>query len=134
VEIKMNTLNPAPVRGSIFYADFGYGENGEQNGIRPVLVIQNDIGNQYSPTIIVAAISSKVKRLDMPTHITVEPTEQNGLLERSIVVLEQIRTISKDRLMDYVGIMNKEVMEKINKAIFVSVGISYSDWHEFCRC
>ena len=75
----MNRINVAPVRGSIFFADLGIGEINEQAGVRPVLVIQNDKGNQYSPTVIVAAISSKIKRMDMLTHVILDPTEQNGL-------------------------------------------------------
>ena len=120
----MNRINVAPVRGSIFFADLGMGEMNEQFGVRPVLVIQNDKGNQYSPTVIVAAISSKIKRMDMLTHVILDPTEQNGLTETSIVLTEQIRTISRNRLFEYIGFAGTQAMKSVDKALLASIGIT----------
>ncbi|HEX3038627.1 MAG TPA: type II toxin-antitoxin system PemK/MazF family toxin [Oscillospiraceae bacterium] len=123
----MNRINVAPVRGSIFFADLGIGEMNEQFGVRPVLVIQNDKGNQYSPTVIVAAISSKIKRMDMLTHVILDPTEQNGLKETSIVLTEQIRTISRNRLFEYIGFADTQAMKNIDKALLASIGITKNE-------
>lgn len=108
-------------RGNIFYADLSPTIGSEQGGIRPVLIIQNDIGNYYSPTVIVTVLTSKVKK-HLPTHINI-PSGEGNLTMDSIALLEQIRTIDKDRLKTYLGMASDEVMEKIDKAMLVSLGL-----------
>lgn len=107
-------------RGDIYHADLDPVFGSEQGGYRPVLVIQNNIGNQYSPTVIVAAITSKEK-MKLPTHIAVP--EMEGLEKDSVVLLEQLRTLDKRRLENYVCTLDRTEMEKINKAIRRSTGI-----------
>lgn len=107
-------------RGSIFYADLSGGSGSEQDGIRPVLIIQNDTGNKYSPTVIAAAITSKEKRSDLPTHVNL--SVKFGLRESSIVMLEQIRTLDKSRLGRYVGSIDDKTMQSVEKALAISLG------------
>ena len=107
-------------RGDIYHADLDPVFGSEQGGYRPVLVIQNNIGNQYSPTVIVAAITSKEK-MKLPTHIAIPEIE--GLEKDSVVLLEQLRTLDKRRLENYVCTLDRTEMEKINKAIRRSTGI-----------
>lgn len=109
-------------RGDIFYADLSPVKGSEQGGVRPVLIIQNDIGNKFSPTVIAAAITSKKDKNTIPTHIEVEAVG-NGLSKDSVVLLEQIRTIDKQRLKEKMGTLNSLVMNKINKALIVSFGL-----------
>lgn len=109
-------------RGDIFYADLAPHVGSEQGGIRPVLVIQNDIGNKYSPTVIVAAITSQIGKAKFPTHVEIRAGEF-GLSRDSVILLEQIRTIDKVRLKNKVGKLSDEVMEKVNQAILISVGL-----------
>ncbi|WPX10151.1 type II toxin-antitoxin system PemK/MazF family toxin [Caldicellulosiruptor danielii] len=109
-------------RGDIFYADLAPHVGSEQGGIRPVLVIQNDIGNKYSPTVIVAAITSQIGKAKFPTHVEIRAGEF-GLSRDSVILLEQIRTIDKVRLKNKVGKLSDEVMEKVNQAILISLGI-----------
>lgn len=94
----------------------------EQGGTRPVLVVQNDIGNQYSPTTIVAAITSKISKAKLPTHIEISAKE-NGLLKDSVILLEQLRTIDKARLKDRISQVKKPQMKKVNKALEISLGL-----------
>ena len=94
----------------------------EQGGTRPVLVIQNDIGNQYSPTTIVAAITSKISKAKLPTHVEIS-AEENGLLKDSVILLEQLRTIDKARLKEKISQVKKQQMVKVNKAIEISLGL-----------
>lgn len=107
-------------RGDIYHVDLDPVFGSEQGGYRPVLVIQNNIGNQYSPTVIVAAITSKEK-MKLPTHIAIPEIE--GLEKNSVVLLEQLKTIDKRRLENYVCTLEKDEMEKVNKAIQRSTGI-----------
>ena len=108
-------------RGDIFYANLDPVVGSEQGGERPVLIIQNDKGNQHSPTVIVAAVTSRVnKKKSLPTHIPIECT---ALAKESIALLEQIRTIDKQRLTEYVGKVSSESMEKIDKSFLLSVGV-----------
>ena len=108
-------------RGDVYYADLSPVYGSEQGGIRPVLVIQNDIGNEKSNTIIVAAISSKIKKTNLPTHIYLHG---NMFLPKdSTVLLEQIRTIDKDRLHYYKTHLNDNIMRKVDEAILHSLGI-----------
>lgn len=111
-------------RGDIFYADLSPVLGCEQGGVRPVLVIQNDIGNKYSPTIIVAAITSKPKR-ELPTHVEVLSIEL--LQKNSVVLLEQIRTIDRIRLLDYIGSLSRLRMSLIDRALAVSVGLTITE-------
>lgn len=107
-------------RGQIWTANLGSGEGSEQMGFRPVLIIQNDVGNKYSPTIIVATITDNRKR-KMPTHVDIDTS--CGLKKDSVILLEQIRTISKTRFREYVGYVSEVVMEEVNYALGMSAGV-----------
>ncbi len=109
-------------RGDIYYADLSPVIGSEQGGIRPVLIIQNDVGNKYSPTVIAAAITSQINKAKMPTHIEL-PASEYGLYKDSVVLLEQIRTIDKRRLREKVAHLDKGLMEDVNSALAVSFGI-----------
>lgn len=111
-------------RGDIFYADLSPVVGSEQGGIRPVLVLQNDVGNRFSPTVIAAAITSQINKAKLPTHIELS-AEQYGLLKDSVVLLEQIRTIDKKRLKDKVGHISDELIVKVDKAICISFGLNF---------
>jgi mRNA interferase MazF len=107
-------------RGQIYYADLD-GKGSEQKGLRPVLIIQNDIGNKYSPTTIIAIITTRQTKANLPTHVWLN--DECGLPKDSMVELEQIRTIDKTRLSDFMGTVSEEVMEEIDKAIKISLGV-----------
>ncbi len=109
-------------RGDIFFADLSPVVGSEQGGTRPVLILQNDIGNQYSPTTIVAAITSQIDKAKLPTHVEMRAGE-GGLERDSVILLEQIRTIDKSRLMEKVAILNEELMKKVNQSIEISLGL-----------
>ena len=109
-------------RGDIYYADLSPVVGSEQGGIRPVLIVQNDVGNKYSPTVIAAAITSRVDKNKMPTHIDVAHDEY-GLEKNSVILLEQIRTLDKKRLREKMGHLDENVMTKVNNAISVSFGL-----------
>jgi mRNA interferase MazF len=109
-------------RGDIFYADLSPVIGSEQGGIRPVLVIQNDIGNRYSPTVIVSAITSQINKAKLPTHIEIS-YEEYGLNKDSVILLEQIRTIDKRRLKDKIGHINDSTMEQVDDALMISLGL-----------
>jgi len=113
-------------RGDIFYADLSPVVGSEQGGIRPVIIIQNDVGNKYSPTVIVAAITSQINKAKLPTHVEIS-SEEYGLNKDSVVLLEQIRTLDKRRLKEKIGHMTDNDMEKVDKALEVSVGLSKSE-------
>lgn len=108
-------------RGDVFYADLSPVVGSEQGGVRPVLVIQNNMGNKYSPTVIVAAITSQTNKTRIPTHVSVDP--KIGLPKNSVVLLEQVRTIDKKRLRDKVGSFDGIAMKKVDDSLKVSVGI-----------
>lgn len=110
-------------RGDVFYADLNPVVGSEQGGIRPVLVVQNDVGNRHSPTVIVVPISS-VRKKNLPVHIPVRCSE---LPKNSIILAEQIRTIDRSRLRKYVGSLDKERMKKINKILKISIGVDFDD-------
>lgn len=110
-------------RGDIFYADLSPVIGSEQGGLRPVLIVQNDIGNKYSPTVIAAAITSKMGKTQLPTHIDIHATEV-GLARDSVVLLEQIRTIDKQRLKEKMGHLDDNTMDAVNNAIAVSFGLA----------
>lgn len=107
-------------RGDIFYADLRPVIGSEQGGIRPVLVIQNDIGNKHSPTVIVAAITSKMNKAKLPTHIELD-SQIYDIVRDSVILLEQLRTIDKVRLRDKVCHLDPEVLKKVNKALRISL-------------
>ena len=109
-------------RGDIFYADLSPVVGSGQGGLRPVLIIQNDVGNKYSPTVIAAAITSRMGKAKLPTHIDIH-ADRVGLSKDSVVLLEQIRTLDKRRLKEKMGHLDGAVMTKINNAIAVSFGL-----------
>lgn len=112
-------------RGDIFYADLSPVVGSEQGGLRPVLIVQNDVGNRYSPTVIAAAITSKTGKAKLPTHIDVsgDNDEAPGLARDSVILLEQVRTIDKRRLRERIGHLDLYTMQKVNSAISVSLGL-----------
>ncbi|GEL15291.1 type II toxin-antitoxin system PemK/MazF family toxin [Pediococcus cellicola] len=110
-------------RGDIFYADLSPVVGSEQGGMRPVLIIQNNIGNHYSPTVIVAAITAKIQKPKMPTHVGITAAE-TGVERNSVILLEQIRTIDKQRLKDQVGQLAPDKMREVDTALKVSVGLA----------
>lgn len=114
-------MNSKYLRGEIYYADLGDCIGSEQMGHRPVVIVQNNIGNNYSPTVIVASITSKVnEKARIPTHCSVGV--ENGLAISSIILLEQLRTIDKKRLGDYIGRLTEKQLRSFNKALAISVG------------
>ena len=110
-------------RGDIFYADLSPVIGSEQGGVRPILIVQNDVGNKHSPTVIAAAITSQINKAKLPTHIEIDSKEY-GLTKDSVILLEQIRTIDKRRLREKIGHLDSERMKSVNEAIFVSFGLS----------
>lgn len=109
-------------RGEIYYADLSPVVGSEQGGIRPVLIVQNDVGNKYSPTVIAAAITSQREKTKLPTHIEIS-AKNCGLAKNSIVLLEQIRTLDKRRLKEKMGSLDDSSMYRINSALSVSFGL-----------
>lgn len=109
-------------RGDIFYADLSPVVGSEQGGVRPVLIIQNDVGNKYSPTVIVAAITSQINKAKMPTHIELSANEY-GLSKDSVVLMEQIRTVDKKRLKEKIGHVSEELLPMIDDALKISFGV-----------
>ena len=109
-------------RGEIYYADLSPVIGSEQGGMRPVLIVQNDVGNKYSPTVIAAAITSQKYKTRLPTHISVN-VDNCGLQKDSVVLLEQVRTLDKQRLKERMGNLPDSEMNKINKALSVSFGL-----------
>lgn len=112
-------------RGDIFYADLSPVVGSEQGGLRPVLIVQNDVGNKYSPTVIAAAITSKMSKTHLPTHIDIY-AEKVGLQKDSVVLLEQIRTIDKKRLKEKMGHLDDGLMSAVDNAISISFGLGGS--------
>lgn len=110
-------------RGDIYYADLSPVIGSEQGGVRPVLVVQNDIGNKYSPTVIAAAITSQINKAKMPTHIEISAAEY-GLNKDSVILLEQIRTIDKKRLKEKIGHLDEALMSRVNDALTISFGLT----------
>ena len=108
-------------RGDIFYADLSPVVGSEQGGIRPILVLQNDVGNRYSPTIIAGAITSQLMKARLPTHVEVT-SGSLGLPRDSVILLEQIRTLDKRRLKTKLGSLDEQTMNRVNKAILISLG------------
>lgn len=110
-------------RGELYYADLSPVVGSEQGGVRPVLVVQNDVGNKYSPTIIAAAITSQINKAKLPTHIELR-AEDYGLSKDSVVLLEQIRTLDKRRLKERIGELSFSTMQMVNSALLISLGFT----------
>ncbi|MBR2472044.1 MAG: type II toxin-antitoxin system PemK/MazF family toxin [Clostridia bacterium] len=110
-------------RGDIYYADLSPVIGSEQGGVRPVLIVQNDVGNKYSPTVIAAAITSQINKAKMPTHIEIG-AENYGLNKDSVILLEQIRTIDKQRLREKIGRLSDDLMNGVDRAIGISFGLN----------
>lgn len=110
-------------RGDIYYADLSPVIGSEQGGIRPVLIVQNDVGNKYSPTIIVAAITSQINKAKLPTHIEINSQDYDGLNKDSVILLEQIRTIDKKRLKEKVGSISPDLLPRVDEALTISLGL-----------
>ena len=109
-------------RGELYYADLSPVVGSEQGGVRPVLIVQNDVGNKFSPTVIAAAVTSRIDKAKLPTHIALGGREY-GLVKDSVVLLEQIRTLDKRRLKDRIGALPKDVMQRIDEALMISLGV-----------
>ena len=118
----MLSVNICVRRGDVYYADLSPVVGSEQGGIRPVLIVQNDVGNKYSPTVSAAAITSQTGKARLPTHIAVKT--DGGLAKNSVVLLEQIRTIDKRRLKDKMGHLDDRTMQQVNEALYVSFGLA----------
>jgi len=110
-------------RGDIFYADLSPVIGSEQGGVRPVLIVQNDVGNKYSPTVICAAITSQINKAKLPTHVEID-TIQSTLVRDSVILLEQIRTIDKKRLREKICRLDEQLMRRVDHALSVSLGLS----------
>lgn len=108
-------------RGELYYADLSPVVGSEQGGVRPILIVQNDTGNKYSPTVIAAAVTSKLNKAKLPTHIELNANEY-GLVKNSVVLLEQIRTLDKRRLKERIGEVSPTTMKKVNNALLISLG------------
>jgi mRNA interferase MazF len=109
-------------RGDIFYADLRPVIGSEQGGIRPVLIVQNDTGNKHSPTVICAAITSKMNKAKLPTHVELD-ADKYGIVKDSVILLEQVRTIDKSRLKEKVCHLDRDVLKKIDKALIISLSL-----------
>ena len=115
------------IRGDIYYADLSPVVGSEQGGVRPVLIIQNDVGNKFSPTVIIAAITSQLDKAKLPTHIELDK-DKYKLQKDSVVLLEQIRTLDKRRLMEKISSLDQVKMQQIDIAIMISLGITDQTW------
>jgi len=110
-------------RGDIFYADLRPVIGSEQGGIRPVLIIQNNVGNRHSPTIICAAITSKMNKSKLPTHVEIT-TNNCNMVKDSVILMEQLRTIDKRRLKEKICHLDQEIMKKVNEALLISLDLN----------
>ena len=119
---RLSNLNSEIRRGDLYYADLSPVVGSEQGGVRPVLIVQNDVGNRYSPTVICAAITSKMNKEKLPTHIEID-CKNYCLIKDSVILLEQLRTIDKSRLREKVDHLEGKIMSKINKALEISLGL-----------
>lgn len=116
-------------RGDVFYAELDPVIGSEQGGVRPVLIIQNDVGNQHSPTTIVVAITGQLTKAKLPTHVDLAGRE-NGLAKNSVVLVEQVRTIDKTRLKEYICTLDKQIMEQVDQALLISMGLRWNTVRE----
>ena len=122
---SVNFVDTSVKRGDIYYADLSPVVGSEQGGVRPVLIIQNDTGNRYSPTVIAAAITSQTGKAKLPTHIDLPVNANSGLSRNSVILLEQIRTLDKKRLRERMGHVEENMMTKVDAAIAVSFGLPH---------
>ncbi|HZH58936.1 type II toxin-antitoxin system endoribonuclease NdoA [Metabacillus halosaccharovorans] len=109
-------------RGDVYFADLSPVVGSEQGGVRPVLIIQNDIGNRFSPTVIIAAITAQIQKAKLPTHVEID-AKRYGFERDSVILLEQIRTIDKQRLTDKITHLDDEMMDKVDEALQISLGL-----------
>lgn len=109
-------------RGDVYFADLSPVVGSEQGGVRPVLIIQNDIGNRFSPTVIVAAITAQIQKAKLPTHVEIN-AKRYGFDRDSVILLEQLRTIDKQRLTDKITHLDENMMNSVNEALFISLGL-----------
>lgn len=119
----VNHSNKSVARGELYYADLSPVVGSEQGGVRPVLIVQNDVGNRHSPTVIVAALTSKSTKADLPTHVPV-PKEMSGLKCDSTILMEQLRTIDRERLKEYIGCLGADQMQRADRALVASLGVA----------
>ena len=110
-------------RGDIFYADFGEGIGSEQGGIRPVVIVQNNVGNKFSPTLIVSPLTSKMTKAKLPTHVMIRVSE-SGLPKDSVALTEQVRVLDKSRIKSYVNSLPEDILDELDEALEVSVGLT----------
>ena len=122
IYLALSNVNLEIKRGDLYYADLSPVVGSEQGGVRPVLIIQNDIGNKYSPTVIIAAITSQINKAKLPTHIEISANEY-GLNKDSVILLEQIRTIDKKRIREKIGCLDDNVMLKVDNGLQISLGL-----------
>jgi mRNA interferase MazF len=120
---KVKNIDRTVYRGDLYYADLSPVIGSEQGGVRPVLVIQNNTGNRHSPTVIVAAITSRTTKAQLPTHVPIKRSE-SGLKCDSTILLEQVRTIDRSRLKEYIGQLSSGLMDKTDKALYISLGLT----------
>lgn len=120
------------LRGDLYYANLTPVTGSEQGGVRPVLMIQNDMGNWVSPTVIIAAVTSRQDKRPLPTHVQISPNHC-GLKEHSVVLLEQIRTIDRVRLREYIGRLTEEDMRQVDHALRISIGLSKTENNEMAE-
>ncbi|PSL50588.1 mRNA interferase MazF [Salsuginibacillus halophilus] len=120
---QQQAMKKSVKRGDVFFADLSPVVGSEQGGVRPVLVIQNDIGNRFSPTVIVAAITAQIKKAKLPTHVEID-AEKHDFDRDSVILLEQIRTIDKQRLTDKITYLDNEKMVEVSKALEISLGLT----------
>ncbi|MDR1094405.1 MAG: type II toxin-antitoxin system PemK/MazF family toxin [Clostridiales bacterium] len=109
-------------RGEIYFADLSPVVGSEQGGVRPVLIVQNDIGNKYSPTVIAAAVTSQINKAKLPTHIELKAGEY-GLAKDSVLLLEQVRTLDKRRLQERIGVLAPGIIRRVDRALLISLGL-----------
>lgn len=116
-------VNKVVKRGQLWIADLRGNNGSEQGGIRPVLIIQNDIGNYHSPTTIVAPLTTKITKASLPTHVIVDNLNKTGLSAKSVILMEQLRTIDKDKLFNQIGEVNDSVLTKVNLSLIISLAV-----------
>lgn len=116
------SINNDIKRGDLYYADLSPVIGSEQGGVRPVLIVQNDVGNKYSPTVIISAITSQINKAKLPTHVEIKANEY-GLNKDSVILLEQIRTIDKKRLREKIGCLDEDMMMKVEAGLQISLGL-----------
>ena len=123
IKNNLGVISVVIKRGDIFYADLRPVVGSEQGGVRPVIIIQNDTGNKHSPTVICAAIPSRMNKAKLPTHVELDSTKCD-IVKDSVILLEQLRTIDKKRLKDKVCHVDREIIEKVDKALLISLELS----------